>query len=75
MGLLDTAEDFLWRRALGKGVRVVVQAAVSYLLAHAELLKSWGVTVAVDPDALMVLLMGGAEVARNWIKQRVLKKS
>ncbi len=48
--MLSTFEKWLFQNALGKAVVVVVQAAVSAVMANSGILGAYGVTVGVNPN-------------------------
>lgn len=62
--------DWLWRVAVGKGLKRGVQALVAWLVA--QNLAKYGVTL--DPDALTLALIASSETGRNWLKHRFPKQ-
>ena len=56
--------NFLFRKALEKGVKRLVQGGVAYLIALN--LPRFGVQI--DDAQMTVALLGLSEVARNWLK-------
>ena len=63
--MLNMIKSWLLDVELKKGVQVAAQAVAAYLLAHANVLKSLGVTAAIDPNQLQVALLGGIHYLLN----------
>lgn len=69
MNPIEGVKEWLWRVAIGKGLKRGVQALVAWAIAQ-ELNKHG---VAIDPDALTVSLLALSETGRNWLKHRFPK--
>lgn len=68
--MLNMIKSWLLDVELKKGVQVAAQAVAAYLLAHANVLKSLGVTAAIDPNQLQVALLGGIHYLLNILARR-----
>lgn len=70
MAILDPVKEWLFRIALSKAIKRVVQLVVAFSLAHLADPAKYGLTVAIDPEKLTAVIYGGIEVARNYLKHR-----
>lgn len=77
MSIIDKTKTWILQIAIRKGLRSVIMALVARLLALAAMpvLGGFGVSVQIDPatlaNALTGLILGGLEMARNYLKRRI----
>ena len=68
--MFDPLGEWLIDRAIKKAAITMAQAITAIVLAKSQILKSAGISMSVDPNALSVALIGLSEIVRHYMKQR-----